>query len=67
MGNVKKLLTLEQLAKFCEDNNFLTFNSKDSGYTLSVQVPGDLVFEEDKEDDAEDDDAEIKVIFLKTI
>ena len=52
MGNVKKLLTLEQLAKFCEDNNFLTFNSKDSGYTLSVQVPGDLVFEEDKEDDS---------------
>ena len=52
MGNVKKLLTLEQLAKFCEDNNFLTFNSKESGYTLSVQVPGDLVFEEDKEDDS---------------
>lgn len=52
MGNVKKLLTLEQLAKFCEDNNFLTFNSKDSGYTLSVQVPGDLVFAEDKEDDS---------------
>ena len=52
MGNVKKLLTLEQLAKFCEDNNFLTFNSKDTGYTLSVQVPGDLVFEKDKEDDS---------------
>lgn len=52
MGNVKKLLTLEQLAKFCEDNNFLTFNSKDSGYTLSVQIPGDLVFAEDKEDDS---------------
>ena len=52
MGNVKKLLTLEQLAKFCEDNNFLTFNSKDTGYTLSVQVPGDLVFEKDEEDDS---------------
>lgn len=52
MGNVKKLLTLEQLAKFCEDNNFLTFNSKDSGYTLSVQVPGNLVFEEEKKDES---------------
>ena len=51
MSDVKKLLTLEQLAEFCEKNNFLSFNSKDSGYTLSVQVPGNLVFE-DKEDDS---------------
>ena len=50
MGDVKKLLTLEQLAEFCEKNNFLSFNSKDTGYTLSVQVPGNLVFEDKKDD-----------------
>ena len=50
MSDVKKLLTLEQLAEFCEKNNFLSFNSKDTGYTLSVQIPGNLVFEGNKDD-----------------
>ena len=40
MPKLQKLLTLEQLAKFCEQNKFYNFNSKDIGYTLSVQVPG---------------------------
>ena len=47
---VKKLLTLEQLVQFCEQNNFHNFSSKDTGYTLSVQVPGNLNFS-DKEDE----------------
>lgn len=47
---IKKLLTLEQLVTFCEQNNFHNFSAKDSGYTLSVQVPGNLNFS-DKEDD----------------
>lgn len=41
-----KLLTLEQLVKFCQDNNFQNFSSNDTGYTLSVQVPGKLDFSE---------------------
>lgn len=46
----RKLLTLEQLAQFCESNKFYSFSAKDTGYTLSVQVPGNLQFS-DKEDD----------------
>lgn len=36
----RKLLTLEQLVSFCSEQKFYSFSSKDSGYTLSVQVPG---------------------------
>ena len=46
-NKIKKLLTLEQLAQFCEQNKFYTFNSKDTGYTLSVQVPGYFEAEND--------------------
>ena len=47
---IKKLLTLEQLVQFCEQNKFYAFSAKDTGYTLSVQVPGNLNFS-DKEDE----------------
>ena len=47
MRKVYKLLTLEQLAKFCEENKFYNFSAKESGYTLSVHVPGELTFESD--------------------
>lgn len=43
----KKLLTLEQLVKFCEERNFSSFNSKENGYSLSVQVPGTFAIKED--------------------
>lgn len=39
LGKIKKLLTLEDLAKFCKEQNFSNFSSKDTGYQLSVQVP----------------------------
>lgn len=45
-----KLLTLDDLVKFCEQNNFAKFNAKDSGYQICVQIPARF----DK-DDAEDD------------
>lgn len=51
MAKVRKLYTLDQLAKFCEDNNFVSFSSKDTGYTLSVQVPGNLNFSEKEDED----------------
>lgn len=50
MSNIKKLLTLEQLADFCKKNKFYSFDSKDSGYKLAVQVPGHLSFSEDPGD-----------------
>ena len=39
MNKIKKLLTLEDLASFCKEQNFLNFSSKDTGYQLSVQIP----------------------------
>lgn len=35
----KKLLTLDDLVKFCEERNLSNFSSKDSGDILSVSVP----------------------------
>lgn len=35
----KKLLTLDDLVKFCEDGNLSNFSSHDSGYAISVSVP----------------------------
>ncbi len=46
----KKMLTVEDLYKFCLDNNFAKFSAKESGYQLAVQVP--TTFEVD---DASDD------------
>lgn len=43
----RKLLTVEDLLKFCEEQKFNKFSSKESGYKLSVQVPA--IFEEDKD------------------
>lgn len=37
--NKKKMLTLDDLQSFCEQNKFSHFNSKESGYKLRVQVP----------------------------
>lgn len=36
---VKKLLTIEDLVKFCREQDFSNFSSKETGYQLSVQVP----------------------------
>lgn len=44
----KKLLTLEDLVMFCQTNKLYSFNSKDSGYQLCVQVPA--TFEKDDEE-----------------
>lgn len=49
MAKLHKLYSLDQLVQFCEENKFYSFNAKDTGYTLSVQVPGDLKFEKDSE------------------
>lgn len=46
MAKVKKLLTLEQLVDACKKNKIKSFDAKDTGYTLSVQVPGMIEFAE---------------------
>jgi hypothetical protein len=45
LRKIKKLLTLEDLAKFCKEQNFSNFSSKDTGYQLSVQVPANFEVE----------------------
>lgn len=44
---IRKLLTIEDLIQFCEKNKFTTFDSKDSGYQLSVQIPSTFEIVED--------------------
>lgn len=46
LSKIKKLLTLEDLAKFCKEHKFSKFSSKDSGYQLSVQVPATFEVED---------------------
>lgn len=46
MSKIKKLLTLEDLAKFCKEQNFSNFSAKETGYQLSVQVPATFEVEE---------------------
>ena len=43
---VKKPLTIEDLIQFCEKNKFTTFDSKDFGYQLSVQIPSTFEVDE---------------------
>ena len=46
----KKILTIENLIDFCEQQKFDKFNSKESGYRLCVQVPAS--FESDDSEDS---------------
>ena len=46
----KKILTIEDLVKFCEEKNFTEFNSKESGYSLHVQVPCENFTKSDDDD-----------------
>lgn len=34
-----KILTIDDLVRFCQDQNFTQFNSKNSGYSIHVQIP----------------------------
>lgn len=42
----KRLLSIEDLVRFCEEQKLYNFNSKDTGYRLSVQVPANFEVEE---------------------
>lgn len=46
----KRLLTLDELITFCEQQNFTRFSSAETGYQLAVQVPATFKKDEDDED-----------------
>lgn len=46
----KRLLTLDDLVKFCQDGNLSNFSSKNSGYSLSVSVPASFESDYDPKD-----------------
>lgn len=41
-----KILTMEQLVKVCEEKKLYSFDSKQAGFDISVQIPGTMNFEE---------------------
>ena len=43
---IRRALTLEQLVKFCSESRMYKFNSNDSGYKVVVDVPANLIYEE---------------------
>lgn len=47
----RKLMTIDDLVKFCREQNFTKFSSKESGYKLAVQVPTTFEIEENVDDD----------------
>lgn len=46
----KRLLTIEDLLKFCEEHDFAHFSSAESGYQLCVQLPGTFSKKESSQD-----------------
>lgn len=46
----RSLLTVQDLLKFCQDNNLQKFDAKDKGYKLMVQVPATFEVEENVDD-----------------
>lgn len=46
----RKLMTIDDLVKFCREQNFTKFSSKESGYKLAVQVPTTFEIEENVDD-----------------
>lgn len=47
----KKLLTLNDLVRFCQEQNFMHFSSMESGYKLAVQLPTVFEVDENVDDD----------------
>lgn len=46
----KKMLTVEDLYKFCLETNFVKFSAKESGYQLAVQVPTTFEIDDTSDD-----------------
>ena len=56
---MKKIMTYDDLLKFCEEQNFTEFNADESGYQLCISVPAQ--FEQEDSDDESMMFANIKV------
>lgn len=50
MPKYKKILSMDDLVKFCQAQNLKRFSSKQSGYRLSVQVPATFEIQDDEDD-----------------
>ena len=50
--NKRKILYLEDLVKFCEEQKMYSFSSKKTGYKLSVQVPAQFEINTEQNDDS---------------
>ena len=50
--NQRKLMTIDDLVKFCREQNFTKFSSKESGYKLAVQVPAQFEINREQKDDS---------------
>lgn len=48
----RKLMTIDDLVKFCREQNFTKFSSKETGYALSVQVPAQFEINKEQNDDS---------------
>jgi len=46
----RKLLTIDDLVRFCQDQKVVRFSSKQSGYPLAVQVPTTFEIDDDDND-----------------
>lgn len=56
---MKKIMTYDDLLKFCEEQNFTEFNADESGYQLCISVPAQ--FEQEDSDDESMMFANVKV------
>lgn len=46
----KKILTIDDLVKFCETNKFHRFSSTETGYQLAVKVPTTFEIDQNVDD-----------------
>ena len=63
-NKIKKILTVDDLVKFCQEQKFARFSSKDTGYQLAVKVP--TTFEIEGSDDNHRDMTKLKIKIFHT-
>ena len=63
-NKIKKILTVDDLVKFCQEQKFARFSSKDTGYQLAVKVP--TTFEVEGSDDNHRDMTKLKIKIFHT-
>lgn len=63
-NKIKKILTVDDLVKFCQEQKFARFSSKDTGYQLAIKVP--TTFEVEGSDDNHRDMTKLKIKIFHT-